>query len=450
MLVENRTKILVSSIRKLYHRSATKNIRRILVKTHTADIAALLSELEQEERIQVFQLIDDVNQKSEVFSYLDNKFQKELIDLLGSDDVQKLVSNMESDDAADLLASLPDTHSQEILESMHTEDSEEVKDLLKYSEDSAGGLMNTDYVAIDQNLSVKDSIIEIQSRGDENLVCFYIYVVDEKGHLVGIVSLKDLILSKPHLLLKNIMIDDVISVNPEMHQEDVAKIVERYDFLSVPVVDEQNILLGIVTVDDVIDVIRAEGADDLHAMGGAAGGESQNWLERFKSRFPLLVFSFVGGLFSYFIVKQVAVGIWEESLLMLLASIPLLLAVVGTCGGQALSVAVAATSTQNTVGFWRYIADETLIATVFTFIFAGLSYVSIKWIFLAPAFAPVLALSLAILIIFTSLLGASLPFLLKYFKIDTSIASIPLITIVSDLLAILVLFRLNHYFSFIS
>ncbi len=446
MLVENRTKLLVSSIRKLYHRNATKNIKRILAKTHTADTAALLSELEQEERTQIFQMIEDLNLRSEVFSYLDNKFQKELLDLLGTDDAQKIVSNMESDDAADLLASLPDTHSQEILESMHTEDSEEVKDLLKYSEDSAGGLMSTDFVSINQSLSVKDSIADIQSRGDDNIVCFYIYVVDDKGHLVGIVSLKDLILSKPHLLLKNIMIDDVISVNPNMHQEDVAKVVERYDFLSVPVVDENNILVGIVTVDDVIDVIRAEGADDLQAMGGAAVTENQSWLERFKSRFPLLVFSFVGGLVSYFIVKQVAVGIWEERLLIVLASIPLLLAVVGTAAGQALSVSVAQSANSN-VNLWKHSLDEFFVSSVFTLLFAGLSFVSLKWLFLDPEFANVIAVSMAILVLLSSLISSSIPFVLRKFNIDTSVVSIPLITIISDLMALIVLFKVNHYFS---
>ena len=203
-MIDERTQVLITSVKKLFRRGAKHNIRRILSKTHEADVAVLLESFELNERIQLFYLEENEHKRASILSYLSKDPQRETLEHLPKDEVLKLVGLMDSDDAADLLGYLSEEESKEILSSMVKESSEEVADLMGYPEDSAGGLMSSKYLSLGQNLTVDEAIREIQNEENESKVAFYIYVTSETGGLIGVVSLKQLLLSKKSECLKDI------------------------------------------------------------------------------------------------------------------------------------------------------------------------------------------------------------------------------------------------------
>ncbi|MFK8138028.1 MAG: magnesium transporter [Bdellovibrionales bacterium] len=439
-MLESRTKLLVSSVRKLYRRGAWRNIRRILDKTHSPDLGLLLEELDRAERSNIFQLISSEETRAEVLSYVEAKTQKDLLTQLDKQEVKSLVSKMESDDAADLLGGLPKEFSEEILGSMQREDSEEVADLMRYPEDSAGGLMNTDFLAMDYNLTVEEAIKDIQDQDEETLISFYVYVIDESEHLVGVLSLKNLILSKPYEKLRNIMTTELISANISTDQEEVAKIVEHYDFLSLPVVDGDNKLEGIITVDDVIDVIREESVEDLKAMG-RIGGEDESFAGQFRGRFPWLIFSFFGGLIAFLLVRSLGADYGQGMLLTMASAIPLILSMGAVTGGQSTVFAVSlAASGKFENGFKKYVINELGLAFIVSIIFAFVSYWIFDNVFELNEMSLRLSIALVLQMNFASLLGTWIPILLYKSKFDPAVSSVPLFTVTIDLLGLLFLF----------
>ncbi len=442
-MLEVKTKILISSVRKLYRRSAWNNIRRILKKTHEADIAALLQELDKAERIKVFSLVEKDEEKASILSYLDSKVQKDLLFALGTKNVQKIINEMDSDDAADLLGNLPKDVSQEILSKMHKESSEDVADLLRYPEDTAGGLMSTDFLDLNQNISVEEAIRTIQQKAEDNVITFYIYVTDESGHLVGVLSLKELILTKPQKLIKEVMTTDVIRVELTTDQEDVAKVVERYDFLSIPVVDEDHKLEGIITVDDVIDVIRAESEDDLMAMGRIGGSrEDMSFFQKFWSRIPWLSLSFIAGVFTFFLVRFL-VRDPGNVLVDKMASLPLLLSLGATSGGQAATLTVAAANSGKLDNaFFKHIFEEVLRGLIYSFLVLFFVYLLMTSVFHLGSLALPLSLVAALQVFLAVNLGALIPASISKLGYDPTVASIPLTAMIADVTAILLLFLL--------
>lgn len=440
-MLELRTKVLVESIRKLYRRAAWKNIKRILNKTHAADIAALLEEMDRVERLRIFNLIDSVDIKAEILSYLEGRNQKDLILSIDKSEAQELVSQMETDDAADLLGSLPKDKSEEILATMDAENSEDVADLMRYPEDSAGGLMSTEFFALNQNHTVAQAIEEIQNNSDENLVTFYIYVVDDEEHLVGVLSLKQLILSRPNQVLKSIMETEIISVELNTDQEEVARIVERYDFLSLPVTNESQKLEGVITVDDVIDVIRAEGADDFLAMGRATDIEDDSFLKSAVSRFPWLIFSFIGGGLCFIFIRLIGYSFDEHVLLTIAAMIPVLLSLGATSGGQSATVTVGLLNAGKLEGnFVTHSLLEMGRAIIYAVVFAVIFYLLSFQFLPNPGLHFELSLVLGLQIVSSMFLGTLIPYLLDKLGYDSTIGSVPIFAVVADILAIILLF----------
>lgn len=441
-MFDRRANILISSIRKLTRRGAFQNVQKILKKAHTADIATLIDEIDPEERLTIFRMIG-VDKRAQVLSYLNPTTQSELILSLDRKEANQLVSLMDSDDAADLLSKLPENISQEILGSMVKEDQEEVADLMQYPEDTAGSLMSPDYLALNSELTVSDAIREIQSK-EEEFTAIYVYVVDDAGSLVGILSLKDLILSRPTCVLREIMNTDIISAAVDLPAQDVAKLVERYDFLSIPIVDSGNRLAGIVTVDDVIDVIREEAQEDLLAMGRAGWAVEDSFRHHFGARIPWLCLAFLGGIICYVFYDLVLPETQRESWWVLAGFIPLILSLGSTAGSQSATVAVGATKAGQFSfrGFTSHFLNEVMLAIAFSVVFGILIFLFSKFIFGLNDWAQFLATALTVQILIAVSVGSIIPLTLQKFKFDPAIISIPLFTIFADISAIIVLFGL--------
>lgn len=449
-MIDDRTKMLIESVRKLLRRGATANVRRILGKTHNADTAAIIESLEGEESLQVFHLVPSIDDRASVLSYLPKEHQRLLISFLDSREVQKLVSLMEPDDAADFLGRLSEEESKDILASMVKEDSEEVADLMGYPEDSAGGLMSPDFLSLRQDITVEQAIQEIQND-EEDRVAFYIYVVDDHRRLVGVLSLKQLLLSKKTETLQSLMHTDVISVNINTSQEQVAKVVERYDFLAVPVVDANHLLEGVITVDDVLDVIREEAEGEILAMGQAGwGGDSSVW-DHFKSRFPWLLLALLGGALCFSIVYmfiRINGGPQEDlsSLGMVAAFIPVLLSLGSTTGSQSSTVVVGAIrSGRMDMGRVKeYLKKEFVLSLLFSAIFGLTVFLAGQLIFPQFKLTPTFAYATSFQIIISMMIGSGTPVGMYKAGMDPNVASVPLFALIADVTAMAVLFGLIH------
>lgn len=447
-MIDSKQKILVSSVRKLLRRGAFKNIKSVLDKTHTADIAHLLEELEEEERLALFKIDISPQRRAEILSYLSSEVQESVIRKMDSHQVNTLVSLMESDDAADLLSNLEEDVSKKILESFPKEEKEEVQDLMSYPADSAGGMMSSEYLALNQELAVKDAIISLQNQ-DEQSVAFYIYITDEESRLVGVLSLKQLLLSKPAMILRDIMIRDIISVNTETNQVEVASLVERYDFLSIPVVDPQFRLVGVITVDDVIDVIRAEAKEDLLAMGQvSAGGDDLSLRGHLRSRFPWLGFTFVGGAICTLIVEAFVPAIHKEPYWAIVAFLPMLLALTSTAGNQAAAVTIEAIisgriSTKDTV---EHLIHEMKLAAVLGIVFAILAYGLSISIRSPSALAGFVSSVLAVQIFVAMFLGTLIPLSLRKLNLDPTVSTVSIFATISNISCVFVLFGIAYRF----
>lgn len=447
-MTDEKIKMLTTTIQKLYKRGAKQNIQKILVKTHTADVAELLESFKVDDCYAIFKMEPSVEKRSQILSYLSQDKQQELLRALSRNEVIQLLAIMDSDDVADMLGDLPDEESQEILDSMVKEDSEEVADLMGYPEDSAGGLMGSDFLALKQELTVQDTIKAIQSEENEGAVTFYIYVINDHDQLVGVVSLKELLLSKPSTKLKEIMSTSVISVTIDTDQEKVAKTVERYDFLSLPVVDDSNKLMGVITVDDIIDVIREEAEEDMLAMGQAGWGVDATTLEHFLARLPWLILGFLGGGICFAIIF--VYGLLEQGLnslyWMLIAYVPLMLSVSSVAGGQSATLLVGAIrmGKYDKGNPFKYLKNEVALSFYFSIVLSLMVLLLGEW--LVPGFKwnLILPFMMLIQIVISMFLGTFIPVLLHRMNADITIAAIPLCTVLSNISAIAVIFSIYH------
>ncbi len=447
-MITERTQLLTTTIQKLLHRGAMANIQRILSKTHSADIAAVLQGFTEEEAFSIFQLEPTAQTRAQILSYLDNDLQKNILDRLSSDEASELVNLMDSDDAADLLAQLPAEESKDILEGLEHEDSTEVVDLMTYPEDSAGGIMSSDYAEFTEDMTVEHVIQALQSEEMENKIMFYIYVLNSTGHLVGVVSLKQVLLSKKTMMLKQLMHPSVITVRVDTDQEQVAKTVERYDFLSIPVIDGNNKLVGVITVDDVIDVIREEAASDLLAMGQAGRDMDMTLIEHFRARLPWQLATYLTGVVCFTLVtwfgrrltgEAVPADIWS-----MMAFLPLTLILGSMAGNQSSTVMVGALQTGRYIGgrMRAHIGREFLLAAVFSVLF-GVATFSLLHMFSIAAQPTRWALVIAAQITCTIVLGATLPHLLHKLKLDITAVTVPVVTAAAHISAVLILFGLS-------
>ena len=274
MAAQRRIDLVLDSVKRLLRIGATANLLNLLQKQHPADLAQVFTELPDREREAAFSLLADRNGRlaMEAISELGHEAGSALLATRPPEEIAKLAQEIPSDDAAALIDNLPEELSNAVLDLMRPKDSRVVEHLLEYAEQTAGRIMNPNVFALNEDMTVGEAIIELQSNREVEMV-FYLYVVDERRHLVGVVSLRRLLLVSPETPLKRIMTADLISARVDMDQEEVARQVAAYNLLAIPVVDEENKLVGIITVDDVIDVIKDEATEDIYRLAGVSGDE---------------------------------------------------------------------------------------------------------------------------------------------------------------------------------
>ncbi len=274
MAQQRRLDLVLDSVKRLLRIGATANLLNLLQKQHPADLAQIFSELQDKDREAAFSLLADRNGRlaMEAVSELGPEAGAGLLATRPADEIARLAQEIPSDDAAALIDYLPEELSTAVLDLMRPKESGVVENLLEYAEQTAGRIMNPHVFALNEDMTVGEAIAEIQGNRDVEMV-FYLYVVDERRHLVGVVSLRRLLLVSPETPLKRIMTADLISARVDMDQEEVARLVAAYNLLAIPVTDEENKLVGIITVDDVIDVMKEEATEDIYRLAGVGVDE---------------------------------------------------------------------------------------------------------------------------------------------------------------------------------
>ncbi len=441
----DRSKILIDSIKRLLRRDATPHLRKIVNKTHAADLSVVFRSLSVYNQRKLFEMIEDMEQKGVLFSELDEDTFMALIEGIDVDNIVGVLEHMPTDDVADLIGRLPDDMSDAFLERMKKKDSEEVEGLLRYGDDTAGGIMVPDFIALREDATAKEAIESLQKEHLDVEMPFYLYAVDEYGKLVGVSSLRQLVVVPPESPLKDFMTTDVFSVQTSMDQEEVAKIVARYDILAVPVVNETNQLVGIVTVDDVIDIFREEATEDILKMAGVSGDEfveTQSVARSTRIRLPWLFASCIGGIIAFFII-----GHFEGSLrklAYLAAFIPVIMGMGGNIGTQTSTIVVRglATGRLNIRDTWSVVFKELAIGFILGMVYgfligmvAQLRYSTIQ-VAISVGLAVISSMSVA------ALVGSLVPMGFARINVDPAVATGPFVTTAIDIISVYFYFEI--------
>ncbi|MGI6036074.1 MAG: magnesium transporter [Limnochordia bacterium] len=422
-------------------------ITQIIKEMHPTDQAELIKELTPTERQQVFSHLS-YEQLAEIVAELHYEEQQDLLKELGRDKIPGVLDEMSSDDVVDLLRELEMEQAQELLDLMGTEEAQDVRDLLVYPEQTAGALMTTEYVALPHQLSAGKAIEALRIISPDAEMIYYVYVIDEAERLVGVVSLRDLIVAKPITPLHQIMRKKVISVPAGMDQEEVALLLDKYDFLALPVVDVGNHLLGIITVDDVMDVITEEATEDIIKMAGIHGMDdfTLSPKEAAMHRLPWLVFLLIAGFFTGSIITHFEDTL--QSVMTLAAFIPVIADMAGNTGTQALAVAVRSMALHKFVGkdVLELLRQEARIGLIIGTV-CGLLVALFAFLWHGnPFLGFVVGVSMWVTLLVSTIIGALMPVLFNALGVDPAVASGPFITTVNDIVGLGIYFSLATRF----
>jgi magnesium transporter len=414
---------------------------------HPADIARLLTHLPFDAAQRLFQWLP-LEQAGDTLAELDDDFRAELLKAVVPARIKAMLDELDTDDAADVLADLPEELAAQVLPTL--EDAEDVKRLLRYDEETAGGIMTTEYVTMPPGATVAEATEAVRRESETVDYLHILFVIDDRRRLQGSVSLEGLLLAQADALMRDIMEPNVVAVPPDMDQERVGRIMQRFDLLALPVVDEEHRLLGVITIDDVVDVIREEAEEDLQRMSGVTGGtEPFDSVPRIvRGRLPWIVVGMVGSVLGALVIMQFEAALEEAAVLA--AFIPLVAATAGNAGIQSSAVAVQGLASGDiwATDILTRIGKEFAVAVlngVGAALVVGLFVGAVETVApgrLEDALALALTIGLAMMIVITlaTLIGATMPLLLDRLGVDPAVSTGPFITVSNDILGILIYF----------
>ncbi|MCH7819200.1 MAG: magnesium transporter [Candidatus Marinimicrobia bacterium] len=419
----------------------------MFLKTHTADTAVLFRHFSQKERIALFNEMS-AEYAAEVLRELDETLVVELLTQCDTKYIVEILKYLPSDDEADILGILPEELSDEILNLMKEEETNALEELLKYDPSTAGGLMTTQYFALKEETTAKEAISALQESEDAEMA-FYLYVIDDRNHLIGVVSLRQLVTNPPNKTLADIMNETPISVTTDIEQGEVAKLVSRYNIIAIPVVDKENKLLGIITIDDVVDVIREEATEDFFRMAGAGKDREILLKSTFgaaKLRFPWLLATWFGG-----IIASIIIGVYKDLLtnwIVLAAYMPIIVGMGGNIGTQSSTIIVRGLATGRVTlkSTWSILFKEMRIGVLLGLTY-GILLTIVASYFYDANFTIGVAAGLGILasMALATITGTLAPIILHKFNIDPAVAAGPFVTTSIDILGIAIYLIVASY-----
>ncbi len=436
---------LVENVVVLVDSDQSLMVLNLLSDLHPADAAALIEHLPVDRAQTVFRWLS-ADRAAEVLSELEEEFRLALLADSHASEIASFIDEMDSDDAVDLLSELPDHVAEEVITSL--EAPQEIKELLSYDDECAGGIMGTEFVAVPITWTVEEATEEVRRKSDLVEPIYSVFVTDANGRLVGGISLKKLLLSRAHVIVSEIIDSEPYSVETDMDQEEVARVMERYDLVSLPVVNDQGLLLGRITIDDVVDVMRDEAEEDIQRMSGVSGGEeaTDSVIRVTRGRFPWLLAGMIGASFAAMVIAFFHEEVQKAAILA--SFIPIVMATAGNAGIQSSAIAVQGLASGSiwATDLRRRFAKELVVSGINGVALALILGIGVVLIVGSPhsfQLALTASITLVIVIILATTIGAMVPLILHRFGIDPAMATGPFITTLNDIIGIVVFFVLS-------
>lgn len=434
----------IEQIQNLIAKQNEKELEELLTDIHYADVAEIMEELTINEASYIFNLLD-VEKTSEILLELDEDVREKILSGLSAKEIAEELDELDSDDAADIIAELPKEKKEEVIQELiDSEHARDIVDLLRYDENSAGGLMGKELISVNENWSVMHCVRQMRLQAENVSKIHSIYVVDDENKLKGRLSLKALLTTSTRTPIKDIYIQNVNYVKTDAEDIEVARIMQKYDLEAIPVVDELGRLVGRITIDDIIDVIKEEADRDYQLAAGISADveADDSILDLTRARLPWLILALLGG----FIAVRVS-GMYEDAMLnykVLFFFTPLIAAMAGNVGVQSSAIIVQGLANNTLSGsLWKRLIKEIALSMLNGIILAGLLLAG-TYLFLEVDFliGITVAIALVSVIIIASLIGTFVPITLNKYKIDPALATGPFITTSNDIFGILIYFSI--------
>lgn len=436
----------IEEVKELLKEKKFNQLKLKLKEMKSADISAILDELDDKESVvKVFRILSK-EKAGMTFSYMESDMREKLIQDLTDTELKNVVDELFMDDTVDLIEEMPSNVVTRILKAVDKKDRKVINELLKYPEDSAGSIMTTEFVDLKETMTVEQALQRIREKGVDSETIYTTYVLDSSRKLVGLINIKDILLAKPDTIIKNIMETNIISVNTTEDQEEVAKKFDKYDFFALPVVDQESRLVGIVTVDDAINVIQDEVSEDFEKMAAITPNEDGYFetsvFKHAKSRIVWLLILMLSAAITGGIITE-----YEEAFAavpILVSFIPMIMGTGGNCGSQSSTLIIRGLATDEIKlkDVFKALWKEVRVALVVGVALSIVNGIRIMIQYQNMQLAVVLGLTLIATVCLAKALGCLLPLLAKKLKLDPAIMAAPLITTLVDIFSILVYFQI--------
>ena len=425
-------------------------VKNSLLEMNEFDIASLIEELPEDKIVQAFRLLPK-NMATDVFVNMDDEIQKKLISSLTSTESKAIIEDMFTDDAADLFEEMPAIMVRRLLSNIDKNTRAEINKLLKYPEDSAGSLMAMEYIHLKKGLTIRQSIERIRKQKDEFVSYDSCFVTDNERKLLGYVTIKDILINDPDTMIDDIMQECEHTLTTLMDQEEVANIFQDYNYSTLPVVDSENRLVGIITVDDVIDIMEEEATEDIEKMAAITPTDKPYMktgvFETWKKRIPWLLLLMVSATFTGSIITHFEGAL--AAYVVLTSFIPMLMDSGGNAGSQA-SVSVIRALSLDEIEFkdtFKVVWKEFRVALLCGIVLAVCNFIKLMIIDKVGApVAAVVCITLLVTIVFAKFVGCTLPILAKKCKLDPAVMASPFITTIVDACSLLIYFKVAGIF----
>ena len=438
MSPHRRIDVVLDSVKRLQRIGATANLLNLLQKQHPADLAEVFSDLPDREKRSVFDTLFERNSRlaMEALSELEPEVRVPLLVEHPAEELSRVLQELPPDDAAALIADLPEVLAASVLEFMHRKESDEVQHLLDYADQTAGRIMNPDVFALSEDLTAGEAIQALQQAADVEMV-FYLYVVDGRRHLVGVISLRRLLLVSPETPLKRIMTADLTTARVDTDQEEVAQLVASYNLLAIPVVDDDSKLVGMITVDDVIDVIKDEATEDIYRMAGVSSDEHvfTSAGESIRKRLPWLGINLVTAILAAMVVTLFRDELASVDFVALAAFMTIVASMGGNAATQTLTVVVRGIALgELTWSNSRRVLVKEAVVGVGNGLILGVVGAGVAWFVVgSPFFGGILALAMVVNLLVAAVAATLIPIALRAMKVDPALASSVFITTLTDM-----------------
>ncbi len=446
MEMEEEKKIEEMEIRDLLEARRYRELRAYLAEMNEVDIASIMDDMEDEDSLRLFRILPK-NMAADVFSFLELDDQQYIINSLSDAEASNIIDNMMSDDAVDLLEEMPANVVKKILANARPETRQNINHLLRYPEDSAGSIMTVEYVDLIETMTVMDAIKRIRRIGLDSETVNICYVLNKQRVLVGTVALRFLLIKEADEIIGDFMNENVISIRTTTDQEEAAQMFKKYDFTAMPVVDNEDRLVGIITIDDVVDILEEEATEDIEKMAAILPTDKSylktGVCETYKSRMPWLLLLMISATFTGMIITNYQNAL--AAYVMLTAYIPMLMDTGGNAGSQA-SVSIIRGLSLKEVEFtdiFRAIWKETRVAFLCGLTLALANFVKLMLIDrVALPIAGIVCGTLVLVVIVAKFVGCTLPLIADRIGFDPAVMASPLITTIVDAISLFVYFQI--------